>query len=499
MKIISQLSLIVITVLLTFSCSQESVNYTPKKTTEESSSGNRFMADSSKINKLIEFSDKYFSSDKGYLVKVNENAANGFYILMKGEGNQVYTPDHVSTSEAMGYGMRLAAMRINISTSQEDKERYIGYVDGLWNVQKAFKSQTNSNLHSWVIPSTFSINSINGVNNPNHSVSSATDGEMDIALALLLMDKLNLSNPKHNYKEDAKKIILALGSTIQSQTVNGKKYTYLPTGDWAIKEKKDGSLNYSKYLMRSSDFLTHHIKTFIRFMEAEGLTSDPTYRKWKDLLSTIKYLYTNNPFSSKGLFPDFIYINGSTNSLEALDRTKGGVHSKLVEELGEDVTENKFSYNACRLPWRMAEDVYFSSDITIAKAAHKIYNTLDSNKNNYTIDMTGVEYNMAGVATNTTYTSQFYEAPVAATINSAMLSSMEPYKNQSAYSYFGYYFYKRANGAFDQINSGFQSNKPSWATKPNHSGYYHDSINLFCQYLLLRNKATEPYSTIGLK
>lgn len=369
---------------------------------------------------------------------------------MKGEGNQEYTPDYVSTSEAMGYGMRLAAMRINISATQHDKDKYINYVDVLWRVPKAFKSQTDSNLHSWVIPASFDVNIINGVNNPKHSVSSATVGEMDIALALLLMHKLNIPNAKHNYKNDAKKIILALGSTIQSQTIYGKKHTYLPTGDWILKETP-GKRNYSKHLMRSSDFLTYHIKTFIRFMEAEGLTYDPSYRKWKDLLSTIKYLYTNNPFSYKGLFPDFIYINGATNSLEVLDRNKNSIHMQLDKELGEAVTENEFSYNACSLPWRMAEDVYFSRDITIAKAAHKIYNTLDTNK------------------------------------------------NQSAYSYYEYYFYKRANGAFVQINSGFQSNKPSWATKPNHSGYYPDSINLICLYLLLRNKATEPYSTIGFK
>lgn len=487
MKLFLKGSFIAITFFLMLSCSQEVVNGSIT-TEQDQQSESRYFANSSKLSNVLSFSDKYFSeSSTGYLRKVpsNDYGVEGYYINMKGQGNT--GNKEVSTSEAMAYGMRLAALRIEASKKDSDKVKYAKIFDGLWKTQSHFKSARNSDLHAWIIPSTFDKSTIS-------TECSATDGELDLAYALLKMDKLNIPGyaKKINYKYEAKKIILALATTIQEQTVYGRKYTYLPSGDWTI-EKPGKPVKESKFVARCSDFMPHNVKTFIRFMEDQNLTGYSAYRKWKDVLSTINYLYANNPFSDKGLFPDFIVIKGSTNEIKPLDP-----NSPQAIELHERVKTNFYSYNACRVPWRMAEDVYFTSNKIAAKAAYEIYCTLDGSNGNprldaATLDVRGVEYNMNGIPSTTEYTMTCYTAPVAASIKSAFIMGLETVNNQSSYSALGNHYWVRANRAFDTINSEFVSATSQWG-----SGYYEDSINLFCQYLLLDRALTEPYNTKGL-
>lgn len=468
MSIMKKLLTVTAAALLAVSCS---INVENTEALKEDK-GTRGFGKVYGLTQVQAFSDKYFNMTSGYLRYIDKNNIKGYYIRMKGQGDAQWTPEHISTSEAMGYGMRLAAMRIQVSEDQWIKDRYARFFDGLWNVQKQFKSTTETNLHAWVIPAT-----MDPATTKAKSVSSATDGEMDIAYGLLMMHSMYGTTRGINYKAEAEKIILALANTIRTETVNGRAYTYLPTGDWT-------KWTQDKYVMRASDFMPHHLKTFIRFLEAEGKTSHSAYRKFKDTLATVKYLYANNPFSSAGLFPDFILIKGSDNTLKPLPQ-----NSSQAKTLGEEVQTDMYSYNACRVPWRMAEDTFFTDDEVTAQAAKDIYNNIGGG---YPLNVAGNLYSMSGVAQNDHATTAF-TAPVAAIIEPAMYLSYKRLTNGSAKGACGNAYWKRINEAFNTINSQFKGYKNDYS-----NAYYEDSINLFSQYLMIRDSISEPYSTKGL-
>lgn len=470
MSLLKKLLIATISISLFFSCSQGVMNEDVTGGDEAySGEGSRGFGKVYGVDEVKAFSDKYFSQgSNGYLRSVNKNGINGYYINMQGEGDEEWTPKHVSTNEAMGYGMRLAAMRINISSSSYDRNKYANIFDGLWRVQHSFPSYTTSQLHSWVIPADF-----NPLTTKGKMVSSATDGELDTAYALLLMDKRYGTSRSVKYKDEAKKIILALGKTIRSENVNGRTYTYLPTGDWT----KWGE---GKYVARCSDFMPHHLKTFIRFMEAEGLTGDSAYNKYKNTLKTVKYLYANNPFSSDGMFPDFILIKGSGNILKPLPP-----NSPQAQALGEAVETDLYSHNASRVPWRMAEDTYFTDDEVSARAARDIWLTMKDHPYGDVFDLEGNPLN--------DHTSAAFSAPIAACIEPAFYLQ---YKSLSgrAKGACGNAYWREVNKAFTKHNNFFQGENHPWGP-----GYFEDSISLFSQYFMLRDSyMVEPYSTKGL-
>lgn len=467
---------ILILALITFSCSQEMGTPETKEQLEE---GSRLVGVIDKTWDVRIFTCEYFDTKTGYLREVdktvNGKQIKGYYIRMKGQGDAQWTPEHVSTSEAMGYGMRLCALGIQVAGIQSEKNHLANIFDGLWNVQHAFPSYTNPNLHSWVIPSDF-----NPATTRGKMVSSATDGELDIAYALLAMDKIYGQTRGINYKAEAKKIILALSSSnmIRTENVNGRDYTYIVTGDWT----KWGE---GKYVARCSDFMPHHFKTFIRFMEAEGLTGYSEYGRWKKLLNTVKYFYANNPVSDVGMFPDFLLIKGSTNELKPLPPD-----SPQAQALGEEVDTNMYDYNACRVPWRMAEDTYFTDDEVVAAAAKKLYFLLGED---HPFRVTGTRFDMNGNNINSLRSTAF-EAPFAAIIEPAMNLVYKSLPTDIQRGRCMHHYWYLVNEAFDSINSRFIG-----YTNDNDQGYYEDSINILCQYYMLKDgHITEPYNTKGL-
>src|SRR5262249_60196008 len=95
---------------------------------------------------------------------------------MKGTGG---SGDEITTSEAHGYGMIIFALLAGYDSQAKQ------YFDGMFNMFDKHRSKNNPNNMSWVIDSS---------ELPSKNQGSATDGDMDIAYALLLADAQWCSN-----------------------------------------------------------------------------------------------------------------------------------------------------------------------------------------------------------------------------------------------------------------------------------------------------------------
>lgn len=169
--------------------------------------------------------------------------------------------------------------------------------------------------------------------------NSATDGDLDIAYALILADK-QWGSKHTNYRAAAKKLIKA----IKQKEINHT--TYLPTmGNWAT-----NSYDLSK--LRTSDLMTGYFKTFAKY------THDKTWTKVaKRSQTAVKKLSARH---RTGLFPDFILA------------TRASIKLKAVKPYSiESATDNQVGYNANRVPWRLAQTYKLSKNKTTKKALLK--------------------------------------------------------------------------------------------------------------------------------
>ncbi len=126
--------------------------------------------------------------------------------------------------------------------------------------------------------------------------NSATDGDLDIAYALILADK-QWGSKTVNYKAAAKNLL----TVIKKDEINTT--TYLPKeGNWATS-------SYDASKLRTSDLMVGYFKTFATYTKDSTWTKVATHSQ-----TAIKKLSARH---STGLFPDFIFAKGSSISLTA--------------------------------------------------------------------------------------------------------------------------------------------------------------------------------------
>jgi hypothetical protein len=153
---------------------------------------------------------------------------------------------------------------------------------------------------------------------------SATDGDLDIAYALLLADVQWGSDGAIDYKREARKVLRA----ILAHEVNTETWTLAP-GDWAFGEHVDHT--------RPSDFMTGHFRAFIRADPANA-------KKWRRIYNAVSRIVNfqfQNGSERTGLMPDFMVRSGDN----------------FVPVPGtylESEHDGDFYYNACRTPWRLS-------------------------------------------------------------------------------------------------------------------------------------------------
>ncbi|NRB37120.1 MAG: hypothetical protein HRU20_01480 [Pseudomonadales bacterium] len=305
------------------------------------------------------------------------------------------------TSESHGYGMLLSVLMAG-----HDPEARNNF-DGLFEFFDGHRSSINNELMGWFID-----NQENG----SGTHDSATDGDMDIAYALLLADKQWGSSGAINYQQEALNMI---NSGVKISLVNHSSKR-LMRGDW----------DSDALTTRSSDWMPAHLRAF------KAATGD---NDWQGVIDEIYTMVAEiNASSSKntGLMPDF--VKGDPARPNSRDNT-GESHS------------GDYFYNAARTPWRLGTDYLLYGTPASKQASDKLVTwakTQVGSSLNFSKYYSGYRLN-GNVIRGSNYDSSVFIAPVL------VAAAANP-----------------ENQAF--LDAGYQH------VKSRHEDYFEDSVNLFC-------------------
>jgi endoglucanase len=253
--------------------------------------------------------DFYNSWKKQYIHTATD--ANQAYVFFEEEGSRLQ-----SVSEGQGYGMIIEALMAGADPAAKETFNH------LFNYVSAHPSNPETTLMAWS----------QLADNKNKDETSATDGDLDIAYALLLADAQWGSKGEYNYFDSAVKMIGA----IMKDEINHETYNIL-LSDAVKTDSKD------YYDMRSSDFMPSHFKIF------ESATGD---LQWKKVLDKNYAVFTQmqKTYSpDAGLVPDFI---------KGINRHAKPVGPRYLESR----YDGYYNYNACRVPMRVALDYLLTGD-----------------------------------------------------------------------------------------------------------------------------------------
>jgi hypothetical protein len=163
----------------------------------------------------------------------------------------------------------------------------------------------------------------------------APDGDLDIALALLMAHRQWGSTGTWNYLQEAINTIQALYTV--------RHYTSSFGGHLSAVQDSNTT--------RTSDFMIQHFRDFAR--------ADTTHAQFwgTDLINNyyriINYIQQNYS-PSAGLHPDFV-INSQTATPAPTAGAQGTTDPGST-------SGGYYAYNACRNPWRIGTDIYFNND-----------------------------------------------------------------------------------------------------------------------------------------
>ncbi|MEI6560620.1 MAG: glycosyl hydrolase family 8 [Verrucomicrobiota bacterium] len=228
-----------------------------------------------------------------------------------------------SVSEGHGYGMLAAVLMAGA-----DPQAHADF-DGLYRFFRAHPAENNRVLMAWRQVSRPNAQSLT---EDADGRSSATDGDLDIACALLMADRQWGSQGEIDYRKEALKVIAA----IRSAETDPQRHT-LTLGSWVDAESRQ------RGGFRPSDFMPAHFKGFAAASgEATWMQiTDTTYRLLSELVAAHS--------AKTGLVPDFVQY-------------KQGAYRPAPPRYLEGGNDGGYSYNACRMPWRVGTDYLLSGD-----------------------------------------------------------------------------------------------------------------------------------------
>lgn len=280
------------------------------------------MADDSSAttNTLSEETVDFYEKWKNEYVIKNSYITNEdqYYVWYSGETySQNNSATAVTVSEAHGYGML-----ITVSMADYDKDAK-SIFDGMYRYYRAHLSSIGPNLMAWqqedngsaIVDTTGS--------------DSATDGDMDIAYALLMADSIWGSDGEIPYKQTAIDII----NDIMTYEVN-KTDWIMQLGDW-VYSSKEGDEYYSA--TRSSDFILQYMPVFAK------ITGDERWLKVYE--STYNIINSITDEYNVGILPDFIVKDDDS-----------GAFVPASPNYLESEYDGAYYYNSCRTPWRISMD-----------------------------------------------------------------------------------------------------------------------------------------------
>jgi endoglucanase len=224
----------------------------------------------------------------------------------------VFNSSYAMVSEGAGYGLLLSVLMAGYDTQAQS------LFNGIFRVVRSNPAISTGYpaLMDW---------RVNADCSSGGSGWNAMDGDLDIAMALLMADKQWGSAGAVNYKAEALSTIAALKA--HNMSTDGFT-TGLPNAN----------------NNRTSDYMITHFKAFKR------ATGDAFWDQATDKAFYLLNLMQSNFAPATGLIPDFI-INTGTNPQPSTGYIGDG-----------NDKEGFYYWNACRLPWRLASDYVTSGD-----------------------------------------------------------------------------------------------------------------------------------------
>jgi endo-1,4-beta-D-glucanase Y len=265
-------------------------------------------------------------------------------------------------SEGQGYGMIITALMAGADPSAKNT------FDALYRYYKAHPAHPGNHLMAWA----------QDKNCKSTDHSSAADGDMDIAYALLLADKQwGFSGSSISFKSGSNgdnfidylsqaKLLIA---DIMRYEINPKSFTVMLS---------NGSEADSKdyFDTRTSDFMPSHFRAF------KAATGDV---RWDKVISNTYQLFADmqTKYSpDAGLLPDFI------------QNVHHNPHPAKANYL-ESKYDGAYNYNACRVPWRIGVDYLLYGDTRANSIDTKINRWLRETTSNNP-DNLSAGYSLAG-------------------------------------------------------------------------------------------------------
>lgn len=234
------------------------------------------------------------------------------YYVLKGDGD-------LTVSEGIGYGMMITAYMAG-----HDVDAHT-YFDGLYRWSLANPSILTPQLMDW--------EQLTCMDLPNDSDNAASDGDIDVAFALLLAHAQWGSGGTIDYFAEAQAMITA----IMEHEVHPSTLAVM-LGDWCT---EDEPIYYSA--TRTSDFIMDHFKLFA------CVANDPDWNTLVDNCYALMEGMRADYSPSTGLMPDFI-VN------------VGAAPEPAGPDFLEDANDGAYFYNACRVPWRTGVDLLINGD-----------------------------------------------------------------------------------------------------------------------------------------
>ncbi|NLR62768.1 T9SS type A sorting domain-containing protein [Chitinophaga varians] len=319
----------------------------------------------------------YYDYWKATYLKNNLTSLPGGYYV-KGEitGN----PDGykaLGSSEGQGYGMVIVALMAGHDPNAQT------IFNGLFKTARAFHSSENPKLMGWVVADAASAQGHFG---------SATDGDIDIAYALILAHYQWGSNGAINYLAEAKDMIN-----------NGLKVSYVTTNKRLSLSDSDSK---STYDTRPSDWMMDHMRAF--YQE----TGDATWTSVINNLYSVYSQFSATYSSTTGLISDFVVKNPPEPAPQ-----------NFLDEYPET---NEYNYNACRVPLRIVMDYAMYGNSNALTITNKMVNWVKTKTNNNpTAIVDGYKLNGSnrGSGQEAVFIGPFVAASVVSSNNQAFLNA----------------------------------------------------------------------------
>ena len=235
---------------------------------------------------------------------------------------------NLTVSEAHGYGMIIAALMAGYDPNAR------AIFDGMYAYFREHPTATHDHLMSWYQKKSCADAEGN---------DSASDGDLDIAFALLLADKQWGSCGAVDYLSEA---LATIADVKDGDLDSSARYVLL--GDWAT---PDDTLYYPS--TRTSDFMPDHFRSF------RAASGDTDWTGAADRVYQIVDALQTGYGPSTGLLPDFV--------VDPL-----GSPQPAPPDFLEGPDDGRYAYNACRDPWRLATDFLVSGDARAATAVQAI-------------------------------------------------------------------------------------------------------------------------------